>query len=82
MRAPELALIRQMQTQASTSLPIPDRKISANEERMANVAADDDALVAEPAQADSQTEALAAVPSETPVEPESHLLLRSPERVG
>jgi hypothetical protein len=41
-----------------------------NEERTANVAADDDAVVAEPAQADTQTQALAAVPSETPVEPE------------
>ena len=32
---------------------------SANEERIANVAADEDAAVAELAQADSQTEALA-----------------------
>jgi cytoskeleton protein RodZ len=43
---------------------------AVNEERTANVAADDDAVVAEPAQADTQTQALAAVPSETPVEPE------------
>ncbi len=44
---------------------------SVNEERMANVAADEDALVTKPSQADRQTEALATSPSETQVEPET-----------
>ncbi|MEE2820968.1 MAG: RodZ domain-containing protein [Pseudomonadota bacterium] len=43
---------------------------SANEEHMANVAAAEDAAVSGPALADSQTEALATVPLEVPVEPE------------
>ena len=43
---------------------------SANEERIANVAAANDAVVTEPAQVESQTEALASAPSETPVESE------------
>ncbi|MAW25981.1 MAG: hypothetical protein CMQ84_08365 [Gammaproteobacteria bacterium] len=58
---------------ADTSLDITANTGSenaVNEERIANVAANDDTVVAEPAQADRQTEALAAVPSETPVEPE------------
>ncbi len=57
---------------ADTSLDITANTGSenaVNEERIANVAANDDTVVAEPAQADRQTEALAAVPSETPVEP-------------
>ncbi len=44
---------------------------SANEERMANVAADENALATKLAQADSQTEALATAPLETQVEPEA-----------
>ena len=44
---------------------------AVNVERIANVAADEDTVVAEPAQADRQLEALAAVPSERPVEPET-----------
>ena len=44
---------------------------SANEERMVNVAADEDVLATEPPQADSQTEVLATSPSETQVEPET-----------
>ena len=42
---------------------------TVNEERVAKVVADDDIVVVEPTQADRQTEALAAIPSETPVEP-------------
>ena len=59
---------------ADTSLDITANTGSenaVNEERIANVAANDDTVVAEPAQADRQTEALAALPSETPVEPET-----------
>ena len=58
---------------ADTSLDITANTGSenaVNEERVANVAADDDTVVVEPTQADGQTEALAAVPLETPVEPE------------
>ena len=44
---------------------------SANEERMANGAVDEDVRATEPAQADSRTEALATAPSETQGEPET-----------